>query len=95
MTLDEWVVKFKPIENPGGCGFEIDDKNFMFETFGVNLKYVKATHAQNPLRVWTLVETDDEIVLVDGLRIVNRIGYFVTEVPSDGSPVDVVFLANT
>jgi hypothetical protein len=29
--------------------------------------------------VWTLVETDDKLYILNGFRIVNKIGYHITE----------------
>ena len=55
----------------------------MFETFGVELGYVLATADLKPNHVWTLVEGDGGTYVVNGYHLVNRIGYFVTQVPYD------------
>ena len=79
MNLDDWIEKFQPIENPTGQGFEIDDRNFMFETYGSEYEQVCRANHEDPSKVWTLVEADDEQYIVEGLWRVNRIGYFVTQ----------------
>jgi hypothetical protein len=55
----------------------------MFETYGKELEFVKA---QDPNRIWTYCDGDDSgTYIFQGMRIVNRIGYFVTTVPFDGN----------
>jgi hypothetical protein len=55
----------------------------MFETYGKELEFVKA---QDPNRIWTYCDGDNSgTYIFQGMRIVNRIGYFVTTVPFDGS----------
>ena len=49
----------------------------MFETYGSEFEQVCRANREDPLKVWTLVEADDEKFILGGLRRVNRIGYFV------------------
>jgi hypothetical protein len=50
----------------------------MFETFGEELEYVKMK-AKSGNNVWTLVEGDDDTMYIsNGMRLVNRMGYFIT-----------------
>ena len=51
----------------------------MFETYGSEFDQVCRSNLKDPSKVWTLVEADDEQFIVEGLRRVNRIGYFVTQ----------------
>lgn len=72
-----WVEQYRPIQNHivgnasfGGC---------MFETYGDEQVFVKA---QDPHHIWTYGDGDDGGTYVwNGYHIVNRIGYFITEVP--------------
>lgn len=75
--LEYWELKYKPIMN------HIDPTNYdKFETYGEELRYVMA---QDPKCIWTLVDGDDgNLYIVDGYHLVNRVAYFVTEVPFDG-----------
>ena len=73
---NEWADKFKPIKNK----FTIYSDDTMFETYGEELDFVKA---QDPRCVWTYVDGDMSSVLLAGFHFVNRLGYYVTEVPWD------------
>jgi hypothetical protein len=53
----------------------------MFETYGEEFDHVWAKHQAEPNHVWTLVAEDDEYGIVNGYYLINRIGYFITEVP--------------
>jgi hypothetical protein len=76
MTEDEWYETYKPIQN------HIDDNaswsGTMFETYGEEVDFVEATPEN---LVWTLVEVDGKGIVVNGYSYVNRLGYFVCEVP--------------
>lgn len=87
--FDTWFDRFNPIENEtGDSGIFVDDKCYMFETYGDDLEKVKAA---NPECIWTVVEVEDDeddeesggYVIVDGFHHVNRQGYIITEKPSD------------
>jgi len=83
--LEAWESKYKPIENKlAGC-----DK---FETYGEELDYVRSVYDKDPRRVWTLVDGDDgNLYIVDGYHLVNRVNYFVTEVPFEGKFMEVPY----
>lgn len=85
--LDDWVAKYKPIKN------HLDDNasgdGDMFETFGAELEFVRA---QDPRCIWTLVEGDDGGLYIEsGYHFVNRLNYFITEVPFDGDYLEVPY----
>ena len=81
MSDDEWFEKFKPIENPtADSGLHIDNVGYMFETYGPDHDKVVAA---NPACVWTLLDCDNVEVIGEGYHWVNRIGYFITEVPAE------------
>lgn len=50
----------------------------MLETYGEDYQTVKRVYEQNPLRVWTAVDGDDGLYLINGLHFVNRVYYLVT-----------------
>jgi hypothetical protein len=66
--------QFRPIKNK----FTIYGDDVMFETYGDELDFVKS---QNNNNVWTYVQGDLSMLLVNGYSIVNRLGYYITEVP--------------
>lgn len=70
----------------------------MFETYGQDLDHVLAfANAKSGAmrrRVWTLVEDDEgDPVLVNGYRLVNRLGYFVTTKPAPAGCEHIVSLS--
>lgn len=80
MTYEEWFETFKPIQNTMTPDSSFDGT--MFETYGVDLEYVlQVVRKSNGLKVWTYIDGNNGTYIVDGYRIVNRIGYFVTDVP--------------
>ena len=73
---DKWEDKFKPIHNH----FSNDPDQNMFETYGEEVDYV--TKADNKY-VWTWIQGDMSDLIVAGYHYVNRLGYYITEVPWD------------
>ena len=77
MTEEEWFNTYKPIKNNLVENSSFDDH--MFETYGEEVEFVKA---QDENRIWMLGDGDDGGMYIwNGWGFVNRIGYFVTEVP--------------
>ena len=77
MDFDEWFDTYKPITN------HIDDNasfdGAMFETYGVEVEFVKSTSTD---KIWMYGDGDDGGSYVwSGWGFVNRLGYFITEVP--------------
>ena len=72
MTYEEWEVKYKPIPN------HITGECCSFETYGDELAFVCS---QDPNTIWTEMDGDNGVYLVNGYHYVNRIQYYVTEVP--------------
>ena len=86
LTEEEWFDQFQPIPNhiDDNASFQTEDGvGYMFETYDEELRFVQS---QKPNRIWTYCDGDDNgTYIFQGMRIVNRIGYFVTSVPFDGS----------
>lgn len=54
----------------------------MLETYGEELQYVLDTAKTKPLHIWTIVEGDDDTIVISaGYHLVNRMGYLITEQP--------------
>lgn len=85
---DAWEDKYKPLVNTIDQNASFDGK--MFETFGLELEYVCK---QPTNRVWTYTDCDGVGYLQAGYHLVNRMGYFITEVPFDEAnpPADFPF----
>jgi hypothetical protein len=77
MDYDDFVATYKPILNHIDTNASFD--GMMFETYGDEVEFVKA---QDENRIWMYGDGDDGgSYLWSGWGFVNRIGYFITEVP--------------
>ena len=76
ITFDAWVEQFIPLKNHFDDNASMD--GLMFETYGEEVAYVRA---QDINRIWTFTEDDGVIYVGEGMHIVNRLGYAVTEKP--------------
>ena len=58
----------------------------LFETYDEELRHVSIVGMKTPKNVWTLLEGDDEdkLYISNGFRIVNRMGFFITEEEWEG-----------
>lgn len=78
MTEDEWIATYKPIINHIDKNASFDGT--MFETYGDEEEFVENYPDSNC--VWTYADGDDGgTYIFNGWHFVNRIGYFITEVP--------------
>lgn len=71
---DEEFDAYEPIDNP------FQEESQLFETFGKELSYVLDQEEQY---IWTQIDGDDGIYIVNGYQLVNRIGYYITKKPHD------------
>jgi len=78
---NEWEDTFHPIINPLDSNASCEGQ--MFETYGEELAYVLEVANREPRRVWTYVDGDKAHIIISGYHLVNRIGYFITEVAWD------------
>lgn len=82
MTMEEWEATYKPIKNHIDTNASFQDESgqgIMFETYGDEVAFVKE---QDPSCIWTYGDGDDGGSYIwNGWHFVNRLGYFITEVP--------------
>ena len=77
MEFEEFVETYKPITNHIDEHASFD--GLMFETYGAEVEFVKSA---NPNCIWMYGDGDDGAsYLWSGWGFVNRLGYFITEVP--------------
>ena len=77
LSYDEWVETYKPMKNPIDTNASMD--GYMFETYGDEVALVKN---QDEDRIWMYGDGDDGGTYIwNGWGFVNRIGYFITQVP--------------
>jgi hypothetical protein len=90
MDFDEWCDTYKPIINhiDSNASFDNGYGGIMFETYGDEVEFVKS---QSPANIWMYGSGDDGGTYVwSGWGFVNRLGYFITEVPCpDGLTIQV------
>lgn len=90
MDFDEWCATYKPIVNhlDENASFDNGEGGIMFETYGDEVAFVKS---QSPANIWMYGSGDDGGTYVwNGWGFVNRLGYFITEVPCpDGLTIQV------
>lgn len=78
ITEDQFWEQFKPVQNHLESNASFD--GCMFETYGDELAYVSKQLKNRT--VWTIVEGEnDTLYYLSGYRVVNRLGFFITEVP--------------
>jgi hypothetical protein len=76
ITQDDFDA-LRPVTNPhADHGFN----RTLWETRGAEFNFVRSQPANH---VWTLADDPDGPVIISGLHAINRIGYFVTELPWD------------
>lgn len=89
MTVNEWEERYRPEINHLNpeASWQHDYKGgFLFETFGEEEMWI---YASDPRRVWTLVDGENgQEIILNGYKHVNRLGYFICEVPwADGDDI--------
>lgn len=86
LDFEDWLDTYKPIINhldPNASFQDETGNGIMFETYGEEVTFVKQ---QDPATIWTYASGDDGATYVfNGWGLVNRLGYFITEVPC---PID-------
>jgi len=94
LTFDEWLDIYKPITNhiDTNASFQNEEgEGIMFETYGEEVDFVKQ---QDPNRIWMYGSGDDGGTYIwSGWGFVNRLGYFITEVPFSDSEIVQVLVA--
>jgi hypothetical protein len=88
LTYGQWLEKYKPIKNK----FSKDPEQIGFETYGEEWDFVKS---QDPKYVWTNVQGDFSDLLVAGVAYVNRLQYYITEIPWENSDHYIIISEET
>jgi hypothetical protein len=78
ITYDEWDEKFRPMSNPWEPHSQQFDIDMDFSNIDVH-------------RIWTMVDCDGHLYVVNGKHYVNRMWYFITEERwKDGDQYDII-----
>lgn len=85
MTTDEWVAKYCPSQNPFTSDGPYDNTLIDYCTQKERDYLQKFSINQ----IWTLVSGDDEnFYIIPGFHIVNREGFFITNIPYQNSDIN-------
>lgn len=79
LNIDEFDKEFHPIMNP----FNDDEESELFEIRGKDFAYVQQA---NPRTVWTLLDADGELIIVNGYALCDRMNYIITRNEWTGEP---------
>lgn len=80
LEYDAWYDKYKPMETEQG-------DILIYETYGKDLEFIESIIDDN--RVWTFLDGGDYSAIVNGAMFVNRLCYYVTEIPWEGKAGDI------
>lgn len=91
ISYEEWEETYKPKANhiDENASFQNEyGVGIMYETYGDEVQFVAD---QDSHHVWTYVDGDEGgTYIVSGYALVNRIGYFITDVPwADNEMIEV------
>lgn len=82
MTLSEekFIELYRPLPNEldDNASFDFGDGGCLYETYGAELEHIKL---QSKSFVWTIVEGENSLVIMNGVYLVNRLGYLITAEP--------------
>lgn len=75
ITWEEWEATYQPTPNPAKQEHEV-----FWQAYYDSLRDIPKSVPHE--RIWTMIDGDGIYAhLVSGIHIVNRLGYFVTDVP--------------
>lgn len=78
ISWDAFEERYKPIQNHITNREEFN--GWMFETYGADDDYIRTLAKTEPNRIWTIIDCDDDLIIVNGWHYVNRFAYVVTEI---------------
>ncbi len=90
-SWEEWEKQYKPIQNHISNREEYN--GWYFETYGGDLEFILTlANGDKAKTVWTLLADTGEYkqAIVAGYHLVNRFGYFVTEVEAEMESIEVI-----
>lgn len=81
MEFYDWCDKYKPIANPNGTCKD----DYLFQVCQEDIDYL---NKQNIHNIWT----DIGRTVINGAHFVNRICYYLTEIPwEDGDDIEIFY----
>jgi len=71
MTYSEWVEKYRPLKDSYGDAH-------LFNSTGTDLEFLRK---QFRVTIWTAISSGSRDYIRNDVKLVNRIGFYVTEIP--------------
>lgn len=90
ITEDDFIERYRPMRNvlDKNASFDFGEGGCLYETYGPELDHVRA---QLPEHIWTIIDGEENLVIVSGYHLVNRIGYILAANPrEDDAMIDVI-----
>ncbi len=80
LTEEKFLELYRPLPNElnDNASFDFGDGGCLYETYGAELEHIKL---QSKSFVWTIIEGEESLVIVNGVYLVNRLGYLITAEP--------------
>jgi hypothetical protein len=77
-TEEDFDLKYTSDNSIISTEFDNESQSGMLETYGDDVKQVLEIYEKTPKRVWTMLDGDEGMYLVQGFHYVNRIYYVIT-----------------
>lgn len=80
ISEEQFLERYRPLPNElnDNASFDFGDGGCLYETYGAELEHIKL---QSKSFVWTIIEGENSLVIVNGVYRVNRLGYLITAEP--------------
>jgi len=81
LTWEEWVDEFEPVLDPlrPKDADKYGQQQYEFETY--DPEYAKLRELGKPFHIWTLISSGNSGCIIEGMHLVDRMLYFLTEKP--------------
>lgn len=99
MTTEFFFENYKPVINPilrAKHPAEVADEDLapfagtMLETYDEELDHVMTQRAENPKKIWTVMDGDgSDLIVCAGMWRFNRLGYIITEKEWESDTIEV------
>ncbi|GIV43933.1 MAG: hypothetical protein KatS3mg035_1056 [Bacteroidia bacterium] len=99
ITENEFLKKYKPqinhIMQAKYPQHNVEDiasfGGIMYETYGEEYEYICQLIKEGKVNhIWTVLDADGELIIQSGYRLVNRMGYIVTEQAWEEEGVNII-----
>lgn len=77
IDFDKFESDFKLKKNKFDKDAAFD--GYMFETYGEELNFIEKENQKNPQKIWTVLDVDGDLIVVNGYHVVDRFGYFISK----------------